>query len=312
MKQKKNLSQREEHFCSFFDDQPEVLRRFLPDGTITFTNDAHCSFFMRQKDIAVGENLVNIDHKEIKDLMQQSLVTLTCEHPERTYERLVPWQDGEFRWVRWTNRAILDENGNIVEYQSIGRDITDLKNTQRELVVRNRELAALKAFVSQLMESSDIDEMMDVADGNDEDEDEAESLNLGSYQDAIQSPGTNELITKVKEAIRSWMHTPISPSPSTVSIGSISIDFLAQRVNVDGQEIHLTATEYRLLSELASAAGQVLATDTILEKVWGNGYSGEAHLVWKVIRRLRQKIEPDPRQPRYIQNEHGRGYLLIG
>jgi len=144
-------------------------------------------------------------------------------------------QNGEFQ-CRWTNRAIIDENGNIVEYKSIGRDITDLKNTQRELVVRNRELAALKAFVSELMESSDIDEMMDVADGNDEDEDEAESLNLGSYQDAIQSPGTNELITKVKAAIRSWMHTPISPSPSTVSIGSISIDFLAQRVNVDGQE----------------------------------------------------------------------------
>lgn len=306
MNLKKNLSPSEEHFCSFFDDQPEVLRRFLPDGTITFTNDAHCSFILRQKDLVTGENLVDIRHKAIRDLMEQSFVKLTLEHPEQVFDRMIPLQNGEHCWIRWTNRAVLDENGNFVEYQSTGRDITELKNTQRELVIRNRELSTLKVFLSALMESRDIQQMTKVAFAEDDEFDQ--TLGISRHQD---SPG-DELVTKVKAAIRDWMRSPVPPAASVVSIGSITIDFSTQRVNVDGQEIHLTATEYRVLSELASAVGQVLATDTILEKVWGNSYPGDAHLVWKVIRRLRQKIEPDPRQPRYIRNEHGRGYLLEG
>ncbi|MCC6147719.1 MAG: winged helix-turn-helix domain-containing protein [Anaerolineaceae bacterium] len=306
MSLEKNLSLSEEHFCSFFDDQPEVLRRFLPDGTITFTNDAHCSFILRQKDLVSGQYLADIRHKAIRDLMEQSLIKLTAEHPEQVYDRLVVLQNNEQRWIRWTNRAIL-ESGKITGYQSIGRDITELKNTQRELVIRNRELATLKIFLSELMGSRDIKQMTDIAFADEE----------GVNQQVIEngyrqgSPG-DELVTKVKAAVRDWMRSPVSSASSIISIGCITIDFSAHRVNMDGQEVHLTATEYKVLAELASAVGQVLATDTILEKVWGNSYPGDAHLVWKVIRRLRQKIEPDPRQPRYIRNEHGRGYLLEG
>ncbi|NPV77579.1 MAG: PAS domain S-box protein [Anaerolineae bacterium] len=302
----KTISPSEEHFYSFFDDHPEVLRRFLPDGTITFTNDAHCSFILRQKDLVSGQHLVDIQHKAIRDLMEQSLIKLTAEHPEQVYERLVTLQNGEQRWIRWTNRAIF-KDGKIVEYQSTGRDITDIKNTQRELVIRNRELATLKAFLSELMGSPDIKQMTEIAFADDE----------GINQQVVgnvyhQGSLGDELVAKVKATIRDWMRSPVSSSSSIISIGSITIDFLAHRVNVDGKEIHLTATEYKVLAELATAVGQVLATETILEKVWGNNCPGDAHLVWKVIRRLRQKIEPDPRCPRYIRTEHGRGYILEG
>jgi DNA-binding response OmpR family regulator len=101
------------------------------------------------------------------------------------------------------------------------------------------------------------------------------------------------------------------PRPNrTFEIDDLLIDFVRQRVFVAEQEVNLTPTEYRLLYELAQQAGRVLVLDHLLERVWGVGYEGENHLVRKVVYRLRQKIEPDPRNPQYILTRPGIGYLF--
>ena len=101
--------------------------------------------------------------------------------------------------------------------------------------------------------------------------------------------------------------TPLQPA---FQAGDLRVDFARQRVFMGDQEVNLTSTEYRLLSELARQAGRVLLPEYLLEKVWGAGYVGEVRLVWQAIHRLRQKIEPDPRAPQYIQNKPGIGYVL--
>ncbi|NPV77993.1 MAG: PAS domain S-box protein [Anaerolineae bacterium] len=153
----------EDRYRSIIDDQPDVIRRFLPDGTITFANDAYCNFFKRRKDLLVGDNLFHMVSKEVEDSIRQSLSDLTPENPVKTYERLVQLRDGELRWVQWIDRAIFDEKNNVLEYQSTGRDITDLKNTQHELSRRNSELAALNAIVNTLIESRDLKQMLEAA-----------------------------------------------------------------------------------------------------------------------------------------------------
>ena len=79
----------------------------------------------------------------------------------------------------------------------------------------------------------------------------------------------------------------------------------------DGAELHLTSTEFRLLTDLAAANGRVLSREDLLEHVWGYDYFGDSRLVDVHIRRLRMKIEPDPASPTYLVTVRGTGYKLV-
>jgi DNA-binding response OmpR family regulator len=81
--------------------------------------------------------------------------------------------------------------------------------------------------------------------------------------------------------------------------------------HLDGTELHLTSTEFRLLTDLASANGRVLSREDLLEHVWGYDYFGDSRLVDVHIRRLRMKIEPDPASPTYLVTVRGTGYKLV-
>jgi len=80
---------------------------------------------------------------------------------------------------------------------------------------------------------------------------------------------------------------------------------------LDGTELHLTSTEFRLLTDLAAANGRVLSREDLLEHVWGYDYFGDSRLVDVHIRRLRMKIEPDPASPTYLVTVRGTGYKLV-
>lgn len=81
--------------------------------------------------------------------------------------------------------------------------------------------------------------------------------------------------------------------------------------HADGSELHLTATEFRLLLELANTEGKVLSREDLLEKVWSYDYFGDTRLVDVHTRRLRMKIEPDPANPTYLLTVRGAGYKLV-
>ncbi len=81
-------------------------------------------------------------------------------------------------------------------------------------------------------------------------------------------------------------------------------------IRVKGQEIRLTPTEYKLLSELASNRGRVLLHGDLLSRVWEPDYRDQVDYLWTYVRYLRHKTEPDPAHPRYIMSEPGVGYLL--
>jgi len=78
----------------------------------------------------------------------------------------------------------------------------------------------------------------------------------------------------------------------------------------NGEEVHLTNTEFRLLVELATSPGRVFSREVLLERVWGYGYFGDGRLVDVHIRRLRTKVEPDPANPRHVVTVRGLGYKL--
>jgi DNA-binding response OmpR family regulator len=143
-----------------------------------------------------------------------------------------------------------------------------------------------------------------------EDTDKVRGLDTGA-DDYITKPfSAEELVARVQAVLRRVELSKHSEPKSTFQTGEVLVDFIRKRVFVHGQEVHLTPTEYRLLHTLIQQAGQILAPSYLMENVWGLGYADEHHLLRQVIHRLRGKIEDDPRNPRYIQNRPGLGYVF--
>jgi len=101
-----------------------------------------------------------------------------------------------------------------------------------------------------------------------------------------------------------------SRQDQAVRIGNLTIDLCRQTVLRGGTEVWLSATEYALLSALATGAGQVMDHRALLREVWGQGYGDERHYLRTFVHRLRAKLEVDPRHPEVIVTVGQRGYRL--
>lgn len=146
------------------------------------------------------------------------------------------------------------------------------------------------------------------------DSDEAEcvrALDLGAADYLARPFGLPELLARVRVALRSSARGVASEEPEPLfQSGDLTIDFAQREVSVGGRAVRLSRTEYNLLRALAEHAGRVLTHEMLLERVWGPGYGREVEFLWVYVRRLRRKIEPDPRHPRYILTVPGVGYRL--
>ncbi|NPV08431.1 MAG: response regulator transcription factor [Anaerolineae bacterium] len=116
------------------------------------------------------------------------------------------------------------------------------------------------------------------------------------------------LVARVQALLHRASLPPISEKPVTYKDDYLTIDLGDNRVLVNGEPARLTATEYRLLAYLVENAGRVLSSRQILEKVWGWEYTDDVDYVRVYIWHLRQKLEPDAKNPRYLVTEHGLGY----
>ena len=133
-------------------------------------------------------------------------------------------------------------------------------------------------------------------------------LQLGA-DDYVSKPfSPPELLARIESALRR------RPEPHAkdraVSIDGLTVNFAERRVTVDGRDVQLSATEYKLLRELIAHAGLVLTNSQILQRVWGPNYEGEVALVRTFIRNLRQKLGDDALHPRYIVTHPGIGYRM--
>jgi two-component system KDP operon response regulator KdpE len=144
-----------------------------------------------------------------------------------------------------------------------------------------------------------------------DEEDKVKGLELGA-DDYITKPfSPRELSSRVKAVLRrTEMPAPIDKSVIKID-DYLQIDFDHRRVIAGGKEIKLRPTEYRLLYHLVNNAGRIMPHDTLLSKAWGYEYRDETHYLRLYITYLRQKIEPDPANPRYILTERGVGYRFV-
>lgn len=144
-----------------------------------------------------------------------------------------------------------------------------------------------------------------------EESDKVRGLELGADDYVTKPFSIKEFLARVQAALR---RVQLEKQPATTpafKVGDLTVDLSQQRVFMGEQEIGLTATEYRLLSELVKQAGRIVISEHLLEAGWGMGYEGEEQILRQAMYRLRRKIEPDPQNPQYLQTRPGLGYLLV-
>ena len=134
------LKESEKRYRAVVEDMPAMVCRYLPDGTLTFVNSFFCSYYLKYKDDLLGQDFFALFPTDVTEVLRGHLESLSPEMPTVVSENRFAQPDGAKRWQEWTNRALYDENNNLVEYQSIGHDITDQKQAQHERVKLERQL----------------------------------------------------------------------------------------------------------------------------------------------------------------------------
>lgn len=144
-------------------------------------------------------------------------------------------------------------------------------------------------------------------------EERVRGLDAGA-DDYVSKPfSITELLARVRAVLRrveTRQSLPSSDLEPVIEYGDLKVDLGRAEVWKRGQPVPLSTTEYRLLLQFLLHRGKVLSTPWLLRSVWGAGYENEREVLWVTIARLRQKIEDDPRRPRYILTRSGEGYWM--
>lgn len=136
-------------------------------------------------------------------------------------------------------------------------------------------------------------------------------LELGA-EDYITKPfGMRELIARVRVVLRRVAQEPATPAREILVVGDLTLDPNTHEVRVRGNLVELPRKEFELLRLLMANAGTVLATNYLLDAVWGSEFAGAVQVLYVHIGWLRKQIEADPHVPRYLQTVRGVGYKLV-
>ncbi|HVP21660.1 MAG TPA: response regulator transcription factor [Anaerolineaceae bacterium] len=225
--------------------------------------------------------------------------------------RLILVVDDEERMARFIRLNLETDGFQVVEAFRGMQAIQVLRDSLPDLVILDVMMPDMDGFevLKMIREISSVPVIMLTAKG--EEDDRVHGLELGADDYVTKPFSPRELVSRVRAVLRRNEASGV-PSKELIEVDDhLRIDFGRREVWVDGKLVKLRPTEYRLLYHLVQNAGWVLTYDQILSKVWGYEYRDEPHYVRLYINYLRQKIEQDPANPKYILTERGVGYRFV-
>jgi two-component system KDP operon response regulator KdpE len=226
-------------------------------------------------------------------------------------DKLILVVDDEARMVNFM-RMNLELEGSRVITASNGREALDkAREEMPDVVLLDIMMPGMDGFeaLRRLRTFSQVPVLVLTA--KDDEEDRIKGLELGA-DDYVGKPFSHrELVSRIRAVLRRH-YAPAPAQQTTVVVDDrLTIDFARREVLVNGERVNLRPTEYRLLYHLVQNAGYVLTHEQLLTKVWGPEYRDETHYLRLYVTYLRQKIEEDPANPKYILTERGIGYRFV-
>jgi two-component system KDP operon response regulator KdpE len=226
--------------------------------------------------------------------------------------KLILVVDDEPRMINFIRMNLELEGHQVIDAHSGLEALEQVRTKLPDVILLDVMMPELDGFetLKLLREFSTIPVIMLTAKG--EENDKVYGLELGA-DDYITKPfGPRELSSRIKAVLRRADMPSSGPSQAILKIDErLSVDFNRREVIVAGERIKLRPTEYRLLYHLIENAGWTVPHDQLLAKVWGYEYRDEAHYVRLYVNYLREKIEEDPSNPRYILTERSVGYRFM-
>jgi len=145
---------------------------------------------------------------------------------------------------------------------------------------------------------------------SDREDDAVRALRAGADDYIVKPFSPSELLARVDAVLRRRAGAPTTAARRPFVLEDLKIDFAQRQVTLASQPVALSATEWKLLAQLAAHAGRVVTFEQILQRVWGPTYGAETDLVRSFVRNLRRKLGDDARNPRFILSERGVGYRM--
>ncbi len=225
--------------------------------------------------------------------------------------KLILVVDDEERMARFIRLNLEHDGFQVIEANRGMQAIQMIRDSLPDVVILDVMMPDVDGFeVLQLIrENNQVPVIMLTAKG--EEEDKVKGLELGADDYVTKPFSPRELVSRVKAVLRRT-DTSSSDGEGVIEVDEhLKLDFGRREIWLDGKLVKLRPTEYRLLYHLVQNAGWVLTYDQILSKVWGYEYRDEPHYVRLYVNYLRQKLEKDPSNPKYILTERGVGYRFM-
>ncbi len=228
-------------------------------------------------------------------------------HHGRVGTRILAVEDDER--IRSAVKLALEDEGWTVDEAESGEEAIEIfQRTSPDVVLIDIMLPGIDGFelCRTLRRTSDVPVVMVTA--RNDTHDVVAGLEAGADDYLTKPFAPKELSARIRALLRRIR--PGAPGHARLSFGDLELIPDEGKVMRDGDEVHLTKTEFRLLCELAESPGKVLSREALLDKVWGYDYFGDGRLVDVHVRRLRTKVEADPANPRHVVTVRGLGYRL--
>ena len=231
--------------------------------------------------------------------------------PDDFERRRILVVDDEERMVRFIRMNLEHDGFQVSEAFNGKQAIQKIRDVTPDLILLDVMMPDLDGFevLETVREVSNVPVIMLTAKG--EEDDRVRGLELGADDYVTKPFSPRELVSRVKAVLRRTEGASGSMHGLIEVDERLKIDFDRREIWLEGKLVKLRPTEYRMLYHLVQNAGWVVTHDQLLTKVWGYEYRDEPHYVRLYINYLRQKLEADPANPKYILTERGVGYRFV-
>ncbi|KAA3666960.1 MULTISPECIES: two-component system response regulator KdpE [Pectobacterium] len=210
---------------------------------------------------------------------------------------------------RFVRQALEGEGCRVFDAETMQRGLLEAATRKPDLIILDLGLPDGNGidYIRDLRQWSSLPVI--VLSARTDEQDKIDALDAGADDYLTKPFGIGELLARLRVALR--RHSNTQQETPLVSFGNITVDLLNRQVNREGQELHLTPIEFRLLATLLASPGKVLTQRQLLTQVWGPNAVEHSHYLRIYMGHLRQKLESDPARPRHLLTETAIGYRFM-